>query len=106
MRIDLKVGKVSPESYFAQLAGINQIERQQGIILKTVKLSEKMRAPLSAIAGIKMIGDLETEEIKCPGLSGKMIMRSECLDFSGEEKFKQCLCKVGKETQELLLGAK
>lgn len=48
-------------------------------------------------------GSYETELIPCIGQDNALITRAKCLDYSGSNKFPECLCGKGKETKDLLL---
>jgi hypothetical protein len=52
-----------------------------------------------------MLGDVELDKIKCP-LSGQIITRAECLDYSGsKEHTDECMnCETGTDTKNKLLG--
>ena len=105
MRQGLKSGKLSMENYAAQLAGISQIEKQQNILIKVRVIQERFKKPFSEVGDLKLIDDPENQFVDCPG-AAVAIKRSECLDYSGDNKFDECICEAGKETQNLLLGKK
>lgn len=48
-------------------------------------------------------GAYEVEMVPCIGMDNKLIARQDCLDYSGEDKFPECLCEHGKITKDLLL---
>jgi hypothetical protein len=48
----------------------------------------------------------ENEKVKCPVQEDKMILRHECLDYSGSH-FEDCNgCEIGSATREMLLPAR
>lgn len=49
-----------------------------------------------------MLGDPEVDKVKCP-LTGRLITRCDCLDYSGDH-YDECKgCEIGGETKEMLL---
>ena len=106
LRRDYRSGKISLETYSNELDGICQIEKLANVMLKTKITEERFKSTIVGAKKLISIGDLETEIVECPA-NGEQIERSQCLDFSGEKKFKECeKCKIGAETKNLLLPEK
>jgi hypothetical protein len=51
-----------------------------------------------------LIGSVEDENIKCE-ITGKLMTRNECLDYSGHHHDDCGGCEIGKATKEILLPA-
>ena len=100
LRADLRTGRISPESYKCQLAGIITIFKGVNLMLKASMSEFKNKK----FPDLKALTDVEIEMLKCPAMDDKSIARSECLDYSGSQKLEECSgCKIGKETKKLLL---
>ena len=99
-------GKISIETYNNELHGINIIEGLANMMIKTKITEERFKTTIVGAKKLISMGDPETEMVECPGNS-QQIERSQCLDYSGEEKFKECNgCVIGIETKNLLLPPK
>ena len=84
LRGDLKAGKISAESYFAQMGGISQIGKMQDRHLRMIRFEKDFKLSLKDV-GPEMIGYRpELEVLKCPDQE-KEITRSDCLDYSGTQ---------------------
>lgn len=91
-----------------QIKLINAVVSAFGIASKNKRALvglERMNLMDDTTAVDLLLGDPETDKVKCP-LFGKIITRSECLDLSGTaENIDHCLkCEIGKTTKERLLN--
>jgi len=89
-----------------QIKLINSVVSAYGIMSKNKRAKvglERMNIMDGTTAVDLMLGDPEIDKVKCPGC-GLLVMRSECLDYSGASKFQECEgCEIGLETKERLL---
>ncbi len=114
LRREFRSGKVSKDDVEIEC---RILKEQRGILNMWIKI-QALNGPIGKIkkAAIRenIIGDgsafsydtvdSENELIKCPGLDDSLIKRSECLDYSGENKFEECSgCEIGLITKKLLL---
>jgi len=107
LRHSLSAGKISIDNYAAQVGGIAQIEKQQNFILKAAIAQERYKVKIPGMKNLKALSNVEDEQVKCPGMKDEGITRSDCIDYSGDEKFIECIgCEIGTETKNLLLGKK
>ncbi len=92
----------------AQIKLINAVVSAFGIASKnkrTMAGLEKMNLLDENTAIDLMLGDPEVDKIKCP-VQEKLIIRAECLDFSGHH-YEQCKgCEIGISTKDKLLPSK
>jgi len=51
------------------------------------------------------LGDPEVDKVKCP-LKDELILRAECLDYSGSHHDDCSGCEIGSATKDKLLGVK
>ena len=65
---------------------------------------ERMNIMSTTEAVNLLIGSVEEENIKCE-ITGKLMTRSECLDYSGHYHDDCNGCEIGKATKEILLPA-
>jgi hypothetical protein len=103
LRRDFRGGRISQDTFAAELAAISQVERQQKIILQTFVAEKKFRSRID----VNLIADTDPnkEMVSCPDQDGKFITRPMCLDYSGEEK-NHAACSTCSEypvTRKLLL---
>ena len=118
IRRDIKAfraGKLSPDEvgalmklYTTSLKASGQIINAFAVAAKHKRWENKMLD--SGLFGNGTVIDMSTEEIEaekilCP-LNDQLITRSECVDFSGEEKnYEKCKgCEVGAANKKLVVG--
>ena len=106
LRRDVLTGKISSDTYALQMGGISQLEKQQKLMLGgfVAESRLKRKVPVNLNRGVVAI---EEERHNC--IDRDMIVtRSECLEYSGNEKnIESCRsCKDFKVTRNLLLGEK
>lgn len=93
-----------------QIKLINAVVSAFGIASKNKRAligMERMNLMDENTAVDLMLGDPELDKVKCP-LSGKLITRSDCLEYSGDKKhIDECLgCEIGSINKDMLLGEK
>ena len=99
---NVRSGKVSAETYMMRMAGMIQTGKMMDRHINFLKTEKALKISLSNV-GPELVGyNPEIERVKCPAIK-KPIERRECLDFSGEKKFEECICEVGAQTRTLLL---
>jgi len=89
-----------------QLSLLNVILRGLEITTGQRSLKNQLKAMNimdSSVAVDLGIGDPELDKIKCPA-KDDLILRADCLDYSGSHSEECNGCENRKETQDLLLG--
>jgi len=112
MKGEFKLEEVSAaqREFEGQIKLINAVVSAFGIASKNKRAMaglEKMNLMDETTAVDLMLGDPETDKVKCP-YHDNLITRSECLAYSGEAKhFDDCKgCETGTVTKNMLLGEK
>jgi len=115
---DFKSGKCNSDHVNSMIGIFSQTEKRAKMMLQAYSLAAKHNTRhLKRLVSANLIGDgeaidtttgdPETEKVKCPGKDFELIERSQCLDWSGEQKFPECNgCEVGMTTKNVLLGRK
>ena len=89
-----------------QIKLINTVVSAFGITSKNkraMKGLEKMNLMDQSTAVDLMLGDPEADRVKCP-IQGKLILRRDCLDYSGSH-YDDCKgCEIGVDTKDKLVG--
>jgi len=110
----LETGSIKPD-----METISAAQREFEGQIKTINATVAMYAVMSknkrAIAGLDkmnimddttaidlMLGDPETDKVKCP-LKDDLITRAECLDYSGSNMDDCRGCEIGRSTKAKLL---
>ena len=65
---------------------------------------ERMNIMSSTEAVNLLIGSIEDEHVKCE-ITGKLMTRNECLDYSGHHHDECSGCEIGAATKKILLPA-
>jgi len=112
LRRDYRLGKFDAQHINTEIAIYSQTEKRAKLLLQAHVSGAKIKSGLlKEIFKSNMIGegqaiDLgeaspEDDKVKCPE-QDKLILRSECLDYSGSHA--DCIgCETGKATKEKLL---
>ena len=103
---DLEIIAAAQREFEADIKLINGVVTAFGISSKNNRVMrglERMNVMEDTTAIDLMLGDPEVDKVKCP-VDDKLIMRSECLDYSGEHSLDDCKgCEIGLATKDLLI---
>ena len=106
---DMEVVAAAQRECEAQLKGINSVASLFSVFSKN-KRAEKTVGNMGIMDATTtigmMLGDPEVDKVKCP-IQDKIIIRSECLDYSGDAKnMDHCRqCEIGIDTKQKLTGS-
>jgi len=101
-RRQVKSGEISVDSYMIQMGGMVSIGKMMDRHVNFITKEKILKISLANVSPELVGYNPEVEKVKCPALK-KPIERRECLDFSGENKFEECVCEIGVQTKNLLL---
>jgi len=110
MKGDYKPDQISTaqREFEGQIKALNVVVSAFGIASKnkrTMAGLERMNLLDETTAIDLMLGDPEVDKVKCP-VQDKLIIRAECLDYSGEAKHRDdCAgCEIGIATKDKLIS--
>lgn len=113
LRKEYRQGRVNEKQVQTEISIYSQTEKRAKQILMALIAGQKLKnGLLGQIYGINMMGKGQAidvgegtpdeEKVKCP-LSEKLIMRAECLDYSGSH-YDECKgCEIGRYTKSIML---
>lgn len=100
LRKDVLAGKISPENYALQMAGIALMEKQQKLIIASMVVEYKTKKVIPV--SLDGSSNPETDKVECPD-QGKLITLADCLDYSGVNTENCQSCENFKRSRRLLL---
>ena len=108
--VNMDVVAAAQREFEGQIKLINAVVSAYGIASKNKRALtglERMNIMDDTTAIDLMLGDPETDKVKCPE-HDDLITRAECLDYAGEAKnIDFCSqCDIGKATKKILLPEK
>ena len=98
---------VAQREFEGEIKLINAVVSAYGIMSKNARAKDGLNRMniLDDTTAIDLgLGDPEIDKVKCPMRDGTLILRQECLDYSGQaDHMDECKgCEIGQATKRLL----